>query len=84
MIELATVAQVRLIGGDRAGAAEALDVALGEAVVQRLPHQVQRTMRAVGRRLPGIRAAAGEALDRMRQEMASRTATASPLWIRPG
>ncbi|MFF7728776.1 helix-turn-helix domain-containing protein [Streptomyces sp. NPDC008001] len=71
VIELVTVAQVRLIGGDRAGAAEALDVALGEAVVQRLPHQLQRMMRAAGQRLPDIRAAAGEALDRMRQEMAA-------------
>lgn len=71
VIELVTVAQVRLIGGDRAGAAEALDVALGEAVVQRLPQQVQRMMRAAGQRLPGIRAAVGEALGRMRQEMAA-------------
>ncbi|CAM5322429.1 helix-turn-helix domain-containing protein [Streptomyces abikoensis] len=71
VIELVTVAQVRLIGGDRAGAAEALDVAVSEAVVQRLPHQLQRMMRAAGRRLPDIRAAAGEALDLMRHEMAA-------------
>ncbi|MEU2868636.1 helix-turn-helix domain-containing protein [Streptomyces olivoreticuli] len=71
VIELITVAQVRLVGEDRAGAAEALKVALGEAMVQRLPHQVQRILRAAGQRLPDIHAAAGEALDRMRQEMAA-------------
>ncbi|MEU1311011.1 helix-turn-helix transcriptional regulator [Streptomyces cinnamoneus] len=70
-IELITVAQVRLLGGDGTGAAEALDVAVGEAVVQRLPHQLQRIMRATGQWLPDIRDAAGEALDRMRQEMAA-------------
>ncbi|MEU1355315.1 helix-turn-helix domain-containing protein [Streptomyces cinnamoneus] len=71
VIELITVAQVRLLGGDGTGAAEALYVAVGEAVVQRLPHQLQRIMRATGQRLPDIRDAAGEALDRMRQEMAA-------------
>lgn len=71
VIELITVAQVRLIGEDRAGAAEALEVALGEAMVQRLPHQVQRILRAAGQRLSDIHAVAGEALDRMRQEMAA-------------
>ncbi|MEV5506636.1 helix-turn-helix transcriptional regulator [Streptomyces orinoci] len=71
VIELITVAQVRLVGEDRIGAAEALNAAVGEAVVQRLPHQLQRVMRAAGRRLPDIQAAAGEALGRMRREMAA-------------
>ncbi|WP_414167204.1 helix-turn-helix domain-containing protein [Streptoverticillium reticulum] len=71
VIELVTVAQVRLLGGDATGAAEALDVAVGEAVMQRLPHQLQRVVRAAGQRLPDTRAAASEALDRMRQEMAA-------------
>ncbi|MFF4534312.1 helix-turn-helix domain-containing protein [Streptomyces sp. NPDC001407] len=71
VIELVTGAQVRLIGNDRTGAAEALDAAVGEAVVQRLPHQLQRIMRAAGQQLPDVRAAAGDALDRIRQEMAA-------------
>ncbi|MEU2874021.1 hypothetical protein ABZ769_33305 [Streptomyces olivoreticuli] len=65
------MAQVRLIGGDPAGAAESLGAAMGEAVVQRLPHQLQRIMRAADQRLPDICAAAGEELVRMRQEMAA-------------
>ncbi|MEU1819957.1 helix-turn-helix transcriptional regulator [Streptomyces abikoensis] len=71
VIELVTVAQVRLIGTDHIGAAEALNAAVGEAAIQRLPHQLQRIMRAAGQRLPEVRAAAGDALDRMRQEMAA-------------
>ncbi|MEU5425574.1 helix-turn-helix transcriptional regulator [Streptomyces olivoreticuli] len=71
VIELITVAQVRLLGGDHTGAIDALEGAVGEAVVQRLPHQLQRIMRAADQQLPDIRGAAGEALDRMRQEMAA-------------
>ncbi|WP_063804194.1 helix-turn-helix domain-containing protein [Streptomyces roseifaciens] len=71
VIELVTVAQVLLLGGDSTGAAETLDAAVGEAVVQRLPHQLQRIIRAAGQRLPDTRAAADEALGRMRQEMAA-------------
>ncbi|MET7802550.1 hypothetical protein [Streptomyces decoyicus] len=42
-----------------------------EAVVQRLPHQLQRIVRAAGDRLPDVRGQAVQALDRIRQEMAA-------------
>ncbi len=32
--------------------------------MQRLPHQLQRVMRTVGKRVAGVRVAAGDALDR--------------------
>ncbi|MFH8987134.1 helix-turn-helix domain-containing protein [Streptomyces sp. NPDC017940] len=71
VIELVTVAHVRLIGDDGPGAAECLNGALGEAVRQRLPHQLQRIIRTAAHRLPDVRDAAAAALDRMRQEMAA-------------
>lgn len=66
-----TGARVRLIGKDRAGASEALNAALGEAARQRLPHQLQRIIRAASDQLPDVRATATAALERMRQEMAA-------------
>ncbi|MFF3332637.1 helix-turn-helix domain-containing protein [Streptomyces sp. NPDC002888] len=71
VIELITVAQVRLAADDCGGGAQSLHTAVDEAVRQRLPHQLQRIVRAAGNRLPDIREAAGHALDRMRHEMAA-------------
>ncbi|MER6714628.1 helix-turn-helix transcriptional regulator [Streptomyces sp. NPDC000877] len=71
VIELVTVAHVQLLADDRSGAMESLDVAVREAVVQRLPHQLQRIMRTAMGRLPEIHDTAAQALDRMRCEMAA-------------
>ncbi|MFJ6433348.1 helix-turn-helix domain-containing protein [Streptomyces sp. NPDC091416] len=71
VIELVTIAHVRLLAADFGGAAEFLNTALAEAVVQRLPHQLQRIVRTAGHRLPTVRGTAVQALDRMRQEMAA-------------
>ncbi|GAA3082878.1 helix-turn-helix transcriptional regulator [Streptomyces rectiviolaceus] len=71
VIELVTVAHVRLLADDQGGAAESLNTAMAEAVVQRLPHQLQRIVRTAGDRLPVERGTAVQALDRMRQEMAA-------------
>ncbi|MEU1273499.1 helix-turn-helix domain-containing protein [Streptomyces sp. NPDC005799] len=71
VIELITVAQVRLAAEDCGGAAESLHTAVDEAVRQRLPHQLQRIVRAAHHRLPEIREVADHALDRIRQEMAA-------------
>ncbi|MEV7886927.1 helix-turn-helix domain-containing protein [Streptomyces sp. NPDC002817] len=71
VIELVTVAQVRLIAKDPTGAAQSLGTAVGEAIRQRLPHQLQRIMRAADGRLPDIAETAGQALDQMRREMAA-------------
>ncbi|WP_199931137.1 XRE family transcriptional regulator [Streptomyces sp. CB02923] len=71
VIELITVAHVQLLADDRNGAAQSLDVAIREAVLQRLPHQLQRIMRTAGTRLPALRIDASHALDRIRGEMAA-------------
>lgn len=71
VIELVTVAHVQLLADDRGGAVESLDIAVREAVVQRLPHQLQRIMRTAAGRLPEIHDTAAQALDRMRCEMAA-------------
>ncbi|MGY5131935.1 helix-turn-helix domain-containing protein [Streptomyces nigrescens] len=71
VIELITVAHVRLLANDRGGATESLNTAMTEAVVQRLPHQLQRIVRTAGDRLPDVRGQAVQALDRIRQEMAA-------------
>ncbi|MHB6912762.1 helix-turn-helix domain-containing protein [Streptomyces sp. DB-54] len=71
VIELITVAHVQLIGGAPSAAAACFHSALGEAVRQRLPHQLQRIIRTAADRLPEVREAAGVALNRMRQEMAA-------------
>ncbi|MEU0248447.1 hypothetical protein ABZ192_29830 [Streptomyces sp. NPDC006235] len=46
-------------------------IAVQEAVVQRLPHQLQRIMRTATGRLPEIHDTAAQALDHMRCEMAA-------------
>lgn len=71
VIELITVAQVRLAADDCGGAAQSLHTAVDEAVRQRLPHQLQRIVRAAHHRLPEIKEVAVHALDRIRQEMAA-------------
>ncbi|MER5212390.1 hypothetical protein ABT063_17850 [Streptomyces sp. NPDC002838] len=71
VIELITVAHVQLLADDRSGAAQSLDTATREAVTQRLPHQLQRIVRAAGKRLPAQHATAVQLLDRIRSEMAA-------------
>ncbi|GHJ39961.1 helix-turn-helix domain-containing protein [Streptomyces sp. TS71-3] len=71
VIELITVAQVLITANDCDGAVESLRTAIEEAVRQRLPHQLQRIIRAAQSRLPEISEAASLALDRMRLEMAA-------------
>ncbi|MCN9240722.1 helix-turn-helix domain-containing protein [Streptomyces sp. RY43-2] len=71
VIGLITVAKVRLLGTDRGGAAEALDSAITESLAQRLPHQLQRVIRAADGHLPGTRGRAEAALDQLRREMAA-------------
>lgn len=71
VIEQVTVAHVQLLAGDRNGAAESLDTTIREAVIQRLPHQLQRIMRTAAGRLPQAHGDATAALDLMRSEMAA-------------
>ncbi|MEU7723627.1 helix-turn-helix domain-containing protein [Streptomyces tibetensis] len=71
VIELVTVGHVQLLADDRNGAAESLDIAVREAVAQRLPHQLQRIMRTAAGRLSAAYDAAAQALQRMRSEMAA-------------
>ncbi|MEV5104638.1 helix-turn-helix domain-containing protein [Streptomyces massasporeus] len=71
VIELVTVGHVQLLADDRNGAAESLDIAVREAVAQRLPHQLQRVMRTAAGRLSAAYDAAAQALHRMRGEMAA-------------
>ncbi|MFF4450179.1 helix-turn-helix domain-containing protein [Streptomyces sp. NPDC001502] len=71
VIELITTGRVRLLAGDTQGAAELLVAAVHEARAQRLPHQLQRVLRAVGETLPAAKDAASQALTRLRTEMAA-------------
>lgn len=71
VIELITVAHVQLLADDRSGAAQSLDIAIQEAAMQRLPHQLQRIVRTAGIRLPAQHAAASQSLDQIRNEMAA-------------
>ncbi|MFJ7589574.1 helix-turn-helix domain-containing protein [Streptomyces sp. NPDC097617] len=71
VIELITTGRVRLLAGDEQGATELLVGAVREAQSQRLPHQLQRVVRAAGESLPAAREAAGRALTRLRGEMAA-------------
>ncbi|MEU5162199.1 helix-turn-helix domain-containing protein [Streptomyces sp. NPDC020875] len=71
VIELTTVARVRLLGGDQHGAADCLTAATHEATVQRLPHQLQRIVRAADDQLPECRGAAEAALEALKQELAA-------------
>jgi transcriptional regulator with XRE-family HTH domain len=71
VIELVTIAHLQLLADDRGAANESLDAAVREAVMQRLPHQLQRVMRVAGDLLPEIRIAAFQALERLRNEIAA-------------
>ncbi|MFE0423790.1 helix-turn-helix transcriptional regulator [Streptomyces sp. NPDC058953] len=71
VIELTTVGRVRLLGGDPRGAADCLTAATREATVQRLPHQLQRIMRAAGAQQPECRDTAGAALESLKRELAA-------------
>ncbi|MEU2956262.1 helix-turn-helix domain-containing protein [Streptomyces xanthochromogenes] len=71
VIELITVAGIMLAAHDVRGATTALDSAVGEATVQRLPHQLQRIQRTAGTQLPEVQRAATRALERLRGEMAA-------------
>ncbi|MEW2582914.1 helix-turn-helix domain-containing protein [Streptomyces virginiae] len=71
VIELITTGSVRVLAGDRHGATDLLLGAVREATAQRLPHQLQRVLRAAGEGLPEVRNAAGDALEQLRGEMAA-------------
>ncbi|MFG3010085.1 helix-turn-helix domain-containing protein [Streptomyces cinerochromogenes] len=71
VIELVTVAHVQLLAEDRSGAAQSLDIAIQEAVTQRLPHQLQRIMRTASKGLAPQHARASQSLERIRREMAA-------------
>lgn len=71
VIELITTGRVRLLAGDHQGATELLVGAVREARAQRLPHQLQRVLRAAGGTLPAARDAADQALSKLRAEMAA-------------
>ncbi|MGH4028787.1 helix-turn-helix domain-containing protein [Actinomycetota bacterium Odt1-20B] len=71
VIESVTAARVRMIAGDQGGAAESLRLAVREALIQRLPHQLQRVIRIAGDRLGAERHAAEQALAVLRQQMAA-------------
>lgn len=72
IIERVTVGRVLLAAGERDGAKEALGIALAAAETYRLPHQIQRTIRAAN--LGGfedVAADGGAALARLRALLAS-------------
>ncbi|UFR03668.1 helix-turn-helix transcriptional regulator [Streptomyces sp. Go40/10] len=71
VIELVTVADVQMLADDHSGAAQSLDIAVQEAVTQRLPHQLQRIMRTAGKGLAAQHARAAHSLERIRREMAA-------------
>jgi hypothetical protein len=71
VIELVTIAHVQLLARDRGAANQSLDAAAREAVIQRLPHQLQRIIRVAGDLLPEIRIAASQALERLRKDIAA-------------
>ncbi|MGY3676589.1 helix-turn-helix domain-containing protein [Streptomyces sp. TE33382] len=70
VIQLITTGKVRLLGGDRRGAAELLTRAVTAAGAQRLPHQLQRIIRT-GNHLGGVNEAAAQTLSQLRAEMAA-------------
>ncbi|HLX50189.1 MAG TPA: XRE family transcriptional regulator [Streptosporangiaceae bacterium] len=71
VIELITVAHVQLLANDLGAARESLGAAISEAVLQRLPHQLQRVVRVAGEVVPDIRVAASQAVQRLRDEMSA-------------
>ncbi|MFE7190391.1 helix-turn-helix domain-containing protein [Kitasatospora sp. NPDC057541] len=70
IIAAITGGEVLLRRGDVTGAAQQLTVAVDGATLHRLPHQLQRVVRA-GARLPEVRARADGALARLRAEIAA-------------
>ncbi|MGI5293035.1 helix-turn-helix transcriptional regulator [Nonomuraea polychroma] len=64
-IERVTVAEVFRASGDQAAASEALLQSIATAESTRLPHQIQRAMRAARGSLPEIEAAGAAALRRL-------------------
>ncbi|MFF2013817.1 helix-turn-helix domain-containing protein [Streptomyces sp. NPDC058195] len=71
VIELITTGKVRLLGGDRQGAAELLTQAVKEARAQRLPHQLQRVVRTSAAALPEVNHTAAQALSQLRAEISA-------------
>ncbi|MFD6182011.1 helix-turn-helix domain-containing protein [Streptomyces goshikiensis] len=71
VIELITTGRVRLLAGDNRGATELFHSATREARAQRLPHQLQRILRAAGEALPAVRSTADDVLTQLRAEMAA-------------
>lgn len=71
VIELITTGRVRLLAGDRHGAAQLLTTAVREAQAQRLPHQLQRVQRTTVDRLPETHDAATRTLATLRTEIAA-------------
>ncbi|AJT62413.3 hypothetical protein T261_0724 [Streptomyces lydicus] len=71
VIELITTGRVRLLAEDHVGAEQLFDTAIREARAQRLPHQLQRIIRAADVALPTSREAAQHSLDELRSEMAA-------------
>ncbi len=73
VIERVTIGQVLLAGGEPAGAAEALGVAVSAAEELGLPHQIQRAIRVAGSIGDGPTSAVVEsgaaALERLRQAL---------------
>ncbi|MGW2542532.1 helix-turn-helix domain-containing protein [Kitasatospora sp. NPDC001574] len=70
IIAAITAGEVLTRRGDTSGAAQQLAAAVDGAALHRLPHQLQRVVRA-GRSMPEIRERADEALARLRAEIAA-------------
>jgi hypothetical protein len=70
IIAAITAGQVLLRRGDLAGAGEQLNVAIDGATLHRLPHQLQRIVRAGGN-VPDVQERANGALDQLRAEIAA-------------
>ncbi|MGW2325278.1 helix-turn-helix domain-containing protein [Streptomyces sp. NPDC001700] len=71
VIEHITAGNVLLRRGDHSGADERLSAAVTDATAHRLPHQLQRVIRATRHALPAIREQAEQGLRRLRQDMAA-------------
>jgi hypothetical protein len=65
-IERVTTAEIHRAWGDRSGAAAALGQAITAAETFRLPHQIQRAVRAARGHLPEIEESGAAALERLR------------------
>ncbi|MFD7501618.1 helix-turn-helix domain-containing protein [Streptomyces sp. NPDC059850] len=71
VIEHITAGSVLLRRGDPTGADERLSAAVTDATAHRLPHQLQRVIRATRHALPATRERAEQGLQRLRQDMAA-------------